>query len=66
MTGAGWFKSSYSNAQGNECLEGAYLDRGAIAVRDSKRPEGPAFVFAAPAWAAFVGGIDALAGGAHP
>ncbi|MEW1724062.1 DUF397 domain-containing protein [Streptomyces sp. NPDC093109] len=68
MIDADWFKSSHSNDQGNACVEGARLAGGAIAVRDSKHPQGPAFVFAAPAWAAFVGGIDALAlaGGTHP
>ncbi|WP_329063228.1 DUF397 domain-containing protein [Streptomyces sp. NBC_01429] len=69
MTGAEWFKSSYSNAQGGQCVEGARLGDGAIAVRDSTRPQGPAFVFPAPAWTAFagaLGAIDALANEPRP
>ncbi|GAA2595995.1 hypothetical protein GCM10009863_06600 [Streptomyces axinellae] len=51
---AAWFKSSYGNDQGGACVEGAPLDGGIMAVRDSKQPEGPAFAFRAGAWAAFV------------
>jgi hypothetical protein len=57
LTGAVWFKSSYSNNQGGECVEGARLDGGAMAVRDSKVPEGPAFAFTRPAWTAFVSAL---------
>ncbi|RDG34592.1 DUF397 domain-containing protein [Streptomyces corynorhini] len=66
LTDAYWFKSSYSNAQGNECVEGARLVGGTIAVRDSKHPQGPAFVFPAPAWTAFVGALDVLASDPRP
>ncbi|MFC4030270.1 DUF397 domain-containing protein [Streptomyces polygonati] len=57
LTGAAWFKSSYSNAQGGECVEGARLDGGAMAVRDSKDPQGPALVFPAAAWSAFAAAV---------
>ncbi|MFJ9032598.1 DUF397 domain-containing protein [Streptomyces sp. NPDC102274] len=61
LTGAGWFKSSYSNdTPGGDCVEGARLADGAMAVRDSKNPNGPAFVLTGSAWATFV---DALNGG---
>jgi hypothetical protein len=56
-----WFKSSYSNNGGN-CIEVAanlVASRGVVPVRDSKDPEGPALVFAADAWAAFVAEIQA-------
>lgn len=51
-----WRKSSYSNPDGGECLEVAdHLPL--VPVRDSKNPTGPALLFAAPAWAAFLGGV---------
>ncbi|MFF2524853.1 DUF397 domain-containing protein [Streptomyces liangshanensis] len=57
MTDAEWFKSSYSNNQSGECVEGARLVGGAMAVRDSKFLDSPAFVVSAPAWGAFVAGL---------
>jgi Domain of unknown function (DUF397) len=53
LRGAHWFTSSYSNDQGGECVEGARLADGSMAVRDSKNPHGPALVFPPAAWAAF-------------
>jgi len=53
LTGADWFKSSYSDNQGGACVEGARLTDGQMAVRDSKDPEGPALLFLPAAWAAF-------------
>lgn len=50
---ADWFKSSYSDNQNGNCVEGARLPGGAMAVRDSKDPQGPALVFPAEAWNAF-------------
>ncbi|QMU67409.1 DUF397 domain-containing protein [Streptacidiphilus sp. P02-A3a] len=54
LSGAPWFKSSYSN-NGGACIEAApgFLP-GAVPVRDSKDPEGPALVFGADAFIAFV------------
>ncbi|MGP3989146.1 DUF397 domain-containing protein [Streptomyces sp. 3N207] len=54
MTDAAWFKSSYSDNQGGECVEGARLSAGVMAVRDSKQPDGPAFAFRSDAWSAFL------------
>ncbi|MPY53088.1 DUF397 domain-containing protein [Streptomyces acidicola] len=54
-TYATWRKSSYSGGSGGSCLEvtDAALPTH-IPVRDSKNPTGPALVFPAPAWQAFV------------
>ncbi|GAA0483548.1 DUF397 domain-containing protein [Streptomyces olivaceiscleroticus] len=54
VNGAAWRKSSYSNAQGGECVEVADGFPGLVPVRDSTRPEGPVLVFGATAWQAFV------------
>jgi hypothetical protein len=53
ISAQGWYKSSYS-AQANECVETGRITAGGMAVRDSKNPNGPALVFPADAWAAFV------------
>ncbi|MFF8472250.1 DUF397 domain-containing protein [Streptomyces sp. NPDC015414] len=57
LSDARWFKSSYSNEDGGNCLEAAAHIPGLIPVRDSKRPDGPALLIGAAAWAPFV---DAL------
>ncbi|MFC4032119.1 DUF397 domain-containing protein [Streptomyces polygonati] len=54
LANATWFKSSYSNGQG-ECVEVA-ITGDHVAMRDSKDPDGPALVFTAAAWSTFVGG----------
>ncbi|MER6140962.1 DUF397 domain-containing protein [Streptomyces sparsogenes] len=54
LSTAVWRKSSHSNADGGECVEVADGHPGIVPIRDSKRPEGPALVFPAPAWSAFV------------
>ena len=48
-----WFKSSYSTADGPECVEVAFAPR-AIHVRDSKYTQGPQLAFGPQQWAAFV------------
>ncbi|MFD9060168.1 DUF397 domain-containing protein [Kitasatospora purpeofusca] len=58
MSDASWFKSSYSN-NGGECVEVSASFPGAVPVRDSKDPEGPALVFPADAWRSFVAGVQA-------
>lgn len=57
LTGAQWFKSSYSGAQ-NDCVEIAWLASGYVGVRDSKHPTGPAIVFTSNEWNAFTLGIN--------
>ncbi|NDZ79054.1 DUF397 domain-containing protein [Streptomyces sp. SID10853] len=51
---ATWRKSTYSGGDGGNCLEVADHFPGTVPVRDSKDPAGPALVFRATAWAAFV------------
>jgi hypothetical protein len=50
-----WRKSTRSG--GNGCVEVACVDRGHVAVRDSKDKGGPVLLFTAHEWAAFVGGV---------
>ncbi|MFJ4670050.1 DUF397 domain-containing protein [Kitasatospora purpeofusca] len=57
-SGASWFKSSYSD-NGGQCVEVSASLPGAVPVRDSKDPEGPALVFPADAWRSFVAGVQA-------
>ncbi|MFW6725187.1 DUF397 domain-containing protein [Streptomyces sp. MAR4 CNY-716] len=54
-----WVKSSYSD-NGTNCVEAADLTRtahSAVAVRDSKDPEGPALLFTPEAFASFVADV---------
>jgi hypothetical protein len=46
---AGWQKSSYSG----DCIEVAQSSPGAVAVRDSKDPDGPKLLFTAAEWREF-------------
>jgi hypothetical protein len=55
LANALWFKSSYSNGQG-ECVEVA-ISGDQVATRDSKNPAGPALAFTTEAWTAFVYGV---------
>ncbi|MBP5875641.1 DUF397 domain-containing protein [Streptomyces scabiei] len=50
-----WVKSSYSNG-GNNCVEVAGLED-AVAVRDSKNPDGPALVLPGAVFGSFVTGV---------
>ncbi|MBD0736575.1 DUF397 domain-containing protein [Streptomyces sp. CBMA29] len=56
--GLAWTKSSYSGNNGN-CVEVAALPDGARATRDSKDPHGPALLFPAPEWTAFLAAVIA-------
>ncbi len=49
---ASWRKSSYSGQSGN-CVEVAGGLPGAVGVRDSKDPAGPALVLSPGSWRAF-------------
>jgi hypothetical protein len=59
LTRADWHKSSYSGANGGNCVEVASNLPDIIAVRDSKDPHGPALTFTPPAWAALLRDIKA-------
>ncbi|MFF3937681.1 DUF397 domain-containing protein [Streptomyces phaeofaciens] len=48
-----WFKSSYSNGAGGECVECALADGRAL-IRDSKRAGGPEIAVEGGAWLAFM------------
>ncbi|WP_407565380.1 DUF397 domain-containing protein [Streptomyces sp. 184] len=53
---AAWFKSSYSNGNGN-CVEVAFR-HGAVAMRDSKQQgTGPVLTATPEAWRAFVAAV---------
>jgi hypothetical protein len=54
---ATWRKSSYSDDNGGSCIEIADDLPGIVPVRDSKVPHGPALVFPAVGWAAFVDAV---------
>jgi uncharacterized protein DUF397 len=58
LTGAAWRKSSYSSANGGDCVEVAPGPR-AVAVRDSKDPGGPKLAVAPAAWRAFTRQVKA-------
>ena len=53
LRAAKWRKSSHSNPSGN-CVEIAGLAGQGVAVRDSRRPDGPALLFSQAAWDTFL------------
>jgi hypothetical protein len=53
-SGLAWFKSSYSGAEGGECVEVA-AGTAVVHVRDSKAAAGPVVGVSRDAWAGFVG-----------
>ncbi|WP_246470336.1 DUF397 domain-containing protein [Streptomyces olivoverticillatus] len=59
LTRAIWEKSSYSEGNGGACVEWApeCAASGVVPVRDSKNPHGPALIFPASSWSAFVTGV---------
>jgi len=70
---ARWVKSTYSGPTGGNCVEVASLSlspgEGLVAVRDSRRPAGPALLFGTGQWAAFVAAVSgrrAPAAGGNP
>jgi Domain of unknown function (DUF397) len=56
MRRAVWFKSHRSNPSGN-CVEMAQLPDGAIALRNSRFPDGPALIYTKAEIHAFIRGI---------
>ena len=52
-----WRKSSYSGGNGGNCVEVARTLPAAMAVRDSKDPDGPKLIFTPADWAAFTEAI---------
>jgi hypothetical protein len=55
LNDAVWRKSTASGPNCDNCVEVAFVGD-AIAVRDSKNPQGPALIFTQAEWDAFVGG----------
>jgi hypothetical protein len=53
LANAEWQKSSRSGPYSDNCVEVAFVDD-AIAMRDSKHPEGPVLIFTQSEWDAFV------------
>lgn len=58
---AQWITSSYSGG-GNDCVQAALLDAGSLAVRDSKRPTGPALLVTNAQWRHFLADVRTPAG----
>ncbi|MBX4174875.1 DUF397 domain-containing protein [Streptomyces rochei] len=52
-SGLAWFKSSYSGAEGGQCVEVA-ASTGAVHVRDSKTTAGPTLTVSRETWSGFV------------
>jgi hypothetical protein len=58
MSSAIWRKSSYSGANGGNCIEIAAMAR-MVAVRDSKDPKGPVLRFRPKDWQRFADQVKA-------
>jgi hypothetical protein len=54
LAGAVWRKSSRSGNNGGSCVEVARNLPGAVGVRDSKDPTGPALPVAPATWLSFI------------
>jgi hypothetical protein len=57
LTRAVWRKSSYSSGNGGNCVEVAGNLPDAVAVRDSKDPDGPKLIFSPAVWRAFTAAV---------
>ncbi|MHB9859848.1 DUF397 domain-containing protein [Streptomyces sp. YIM S03343] len=53
-----WFKSSYSDGEGGQCLEVA-LSPHTIHIRDSKNPTAPHLTLSPTTWSAFLAPMGA-------
>ena len=52
----GWRKSTYSDANGGQCVETA-SDHGSVLVRDTTDRDGGTLAFSAETWQTFVTGL---------
>lgn len=52
-----WRKSTRSSDTGGQCVEVTTNLPGAVAIRDSKNPNGPELVFTAGEWREFVAAV---------
>jgi hypothetical protein len=57
LAGVAWVKSKRSGPTGGNCVEVAFLPGGDVALRNSRDTGGPALIFTAAEWRAFVGGV---------
>jgi Domain of unknown function (DUF397) len=55
LLGVTWRKSRHSNSQGT-CVELASLPGGAVALRNSRHPDGPALIYTPAEIEAFIAG----------
>jgi hypothetical protein len=55
-----WYRSSYSNGAGGECVECAFTDDGML-VRDSKTAAAGVITMGSTAWCAFAQGVKYFA-----
>jgi hypothetical protein len=60
VTGSAWRMSSYSGSNGGACVEVGTVGL-AVAIRDSKHPNGPQLAFAAETWKTFTDQMKATA-----
>jgi hypothetical protein len=60
VIGIAWRKSSYSGSNGGACVEIGTVGP-AVALRDSKHPDGPLLAFASDIWQAFTDQVKATA-----
>jgi hypothetical protein len=59
LTRAKWRKASKSNSNGGDCVEVACCLPSAVAVRDSKSPDGPKLIVPVADWQRFTASIKA-------
>jgi hypothetical protein len=55
LSGATWLKAGAE--AGNDSVEVALLEKGHVALRDGKNPDGAVLVFTPGEWAAFTAGV---------